>query len=284
MKEEMQGRGFGAGPRVRALTARRPARPTSSGSPSATTGRRSTAAQAMVVYGHTPVPEPEWLNRTINIDTGCVFGGRLTALRYPETRAGVGSRRADLLRTAEAARRRGAGRSSARPRTATCSTSRTCWASGSSRPASRQRHHPRGERGAALEVMSRFAVDPRWLIYLPPTMSPSETSKRSRTCWSIRPRPSRYYRDQGVDAGRLRREAHGLAGGRRRLPRRGRGSDADSASADGDSASATPARGVAFFDDGSARSRSARPRPNGDQRRPAAGRSSRQTGSASTAS
>jgi protein phosphatase len=39
---------------------------------------------AMVVYGHTPVAEPEWLNRTINIDTGCVFGGRLTALRYPE--------------------------------------------------------------------------------------------------------------------------------------------------------------------------------------------------------
>ena len=28
--------------------------------------------------------EPEWLNRTVNIDTGCVFGGQLTALRYPE--------------------------------------------------------------------------------------------------------------------------------------------------------------------------------------------------------
>src|SRR6266536_3255130 len=40
--------------------------------------------KATVVYGHTPVPEPEWLNGTINIDTGCVFGGRLTALRYPE--------------------------------------------------------------------------------------------------------------------------------------------------------------------------------------------------------
>lgn len=40
--------------------------------------------QARVVYGHTPVVEPEWLNGTINIDTGCVFGGRLTALRYPE--------------------------------------------------------------------------------------------------------------------------------------------------------------------------------------------------------
>ena len=39
---------------------------------------------ALVAYGHTPVPEPEWLNRTINLDTGCVFGGKLTTLRYPE--------------------------------------------------------------------------------------------------------------------------------------------------------------------------------------------------------
>jgi protein phosphatase len=40
--------------------------------------------RAAVVYGHTPVAEPVWRNNTINIDTGCVFGGRLTALRYPE--------------------------------------------------------------------------------------------------------------------------------------------------------------------------------------------------------
>ena len=40
--------------------------------------------RAMVVYGHTPVPEAEWLNNTICVDTGCVFGGHLTALRYPE--------------------------------------------------------------------------------------------------------------------------------------------------------------------------------------------------------
>src|SRR5688572_9124885 len=39
---------------------------------------------ATIVYGHTPVPEADWLNKTINIDTGCVFGGKLTALRYPE--------------------------------------------------------------------------------------------------------------------------------------------------------------------------------------------------------
>ena len=40
--------------------------------------------RAMVLYGHTPLPEPEWVNNTMCLDTGCVFGGRLTALRYPE--------------------------------------------------------------------------------------------------------------------------------------------------------------------------------------------------------
>lgn len=39
---------------------------------------------AVVVYGHTPVSEPSWKNNTINIDTGCVFGGKLTALTYPD--------------------------------------------------------------------------------------------------------------------------------------------------------------------------------------------------------
>ena len=40
--------------------------------------------RAVVVYGHTPVAAPAWVNETIDIDTGCVFGGRLTALRWPE--------------------------------------------------------------------------------------------------------------------------------------------------------------------------------------------------------
>lgn len=39
---------------------------------------------AVVVYGHTPVLEAVWKGRTIDIDTGCVFGWRLTALRWPE--------------------------------------------------------------------------------------------------------------------------------------------------------------------------------------------------------
>lgn len=57
--------------------------------------------QAMVIYGHTPVQTPIFQNRTVNIDTGCVFGGHLTAFRYPEEECiSVPSRRnyADLGR------------------------------------------------------------------------------------------------------------------------------------------------------------------------------------------
>lgn len=40
--------------------------------------------EALIVYGHTVVPQPLRKNNTINIDTGCCFGGHLTAYRYPE--------------------------------------------------------------------------------------------------------------------------------------------------------------------------------------------------------
>lgn len=39
-----------------------------------------------IVYGHTPVADVEWVNNTLCIDTGCCFGGRLTALQWPERR------------------------------------------------------------------------------------------------------------------------------------------------------------------------------------------------------
>ncbi len=45
---------------------------------------RNYNGKAKVVYGHTPVKDPFWFNNSIDIDSGCVFGGKLTALRYPE--------------------------------------------------------------------------------------------------------------------------------------------------------------------------------------------------------
>jgi protein phosphatase len=83
MREEMQGRGSG---KVRdfALYGETTGETDEYGLPVRYNWAAEYRGRAMVVYGHTPVAEPEWLNRTINIDTGCVFGGKLTALRYPE--------------------------------------------------------------------------------------------------------------------------------------------------------------------------------------------------------
>lgn len=129
-----------------------------------------------VVYGHTPVPEAEWVNNTICIDTGCVFGGKLTALRWPERelvsvpaarvyyepmkplQAGMSARSAqgeadDMLDYADVSGRRWID---------TTLTKRIVV--------------PEENAAAALEIMSRFAIAPQWLVYLPPTMSPVETS------------------------------------------------------------------------------------------------------------
>ena len=75
--------------------------------------------RAMVLYGHTPVPEPEWVNNTLCLDTGCVFGGRLTALRYPEREIVSVPGRAGLLRAGQAVPGQpGGGRRAVSPRTA----------------------------------------------------------------------------------------------------------------------------------------------------------------------
>ena len=137
--------------------------------------------KAAVVYGHTPVADSEWLNNTVNIDTGCVFGGRLTALRWPERElisvpatktyyepakpflladdaapAAEDGRPAFLLDVDDVA-----GKRIVETRLARTVTVRE------------------ENAAAALEVMSRFASDPRWLIYLPPTMAPAATSQRA---------------------------------------------------------------------------------------------------------
>jgi diadenosine tetraphosphatase ApaH/serine/threonine PP2A family protein phosphatase len=94
--------------------------------------------KAMVVYGHTPVPEPEWLNRTINIDTGCAFGGRLTALRYPErelvsAREGCPPSGPSPSASSPSASRRWSASSVTSRSVASLSVSSPCWRSRASR-------------------------------------------------------------------------------------------------------------------------------------------------------
>ena len=129
--------------------------------------------RAMVAYGHTPVPTAEWVNNTICLDTGVVFGGALTALRYPEREiASVPAERqwyepARPLAPAPADRERSVLRATDVIGTRWLETTHAG-----------KVKIPEENAAAALEIMSRFAVDPRWLIYLPPTMSPAAAAKR----------------------------------------------------------------------------------------------------------
>ena len=171
LKEEMQGRASG---RVRdfALYGETTGETDEFGLPVRLDWAQNYRGRALVVYGHVAVSEPRWVNNTINIDTGCAFGGHLTALRYPEKElvsvtaaatyyepvrplASEAPERDDLLDVSDVLGKRLvetplAGNVTIREENAT----------------------------AALEVMSRFSIDPHWLIYLPPTMSPTESTSR----------------------------------------------------------------------------------------------------------
>lgn len=197
LKEEMQGRAAG-GVREFALYGDTTGETDELGLPVRLDWARDYRGRASVVYGHTPVAEPAWVNNTINIDTGCVVGGKLTALRWPERElvsvpaareyaeprrpflpeAGAGAVRPeadDVLDLADVT-----GKRIVETRLHRTVTIRE------------------ENAAAALEVMSRFAVDPRWLVYLPPTMSPSETSKAP----GLLEHPAEafaYFRGEGVE-------------------------------------------------------------------------------------
>lgn len=128
--------------------------------------------RAAVVYGHTPVPEATWLNNTICLDTGAVFGGKLTALRWPERELADVPAEQVWYEPTKPLRSEAPGGQDGRPLDlADVRGRRVVETRHQGRVAVREEN-----AAAALEVMSRFAVDPRLLPYLPPTMAPTATS------------------------------------------------------------------------------------------------------------
>lgn len=129
--------------------------------------------RATVVYGHTPVPTTSWINNTICLDTGAVFGGKMTALRWPERELVDVPAERVWYEPAKPLVAEAPGGHQGRPLDlADVHGRRIVETRLMGNVAVREEN-----AAAALEVMSRFAVDPRLLAYLPPTMAPTATSK-----------------------------------------------------------------------------------------------------------
>ena len=196
MKQEMQGRGSGH-VRAFALFGETTGETDEYGLPVRYNWAADYRGRALVVYGHTPVVDPEFVNSTICVDTGCVFGGKLTALRYPEKE----------LVSVPAARMYYEPAKPLQSVTPSLTTQQEIdemldledvagkyIIETSLKPGITIREP---NAMAALDVMSRFAANPKGLVYLPPTMSPSDTTTRE----GLLEHPDEafaYFRDEGV--------------------------------------------------------------------------------------
>jgi len=152
---------------------------------------------AKVVYGHTPVMEAEWLNGTICIDTGCVFGGKLTALKYPEMELVSVPAEKTWFEPVKPLAAPGDMRSAQAEHDDMLDLDDVRGKRVIETRLSRTVTIAEPNSAAALEVMSRFAMNPKWLVYLPPTMSPSETSEEE----GLLEHPAEafdYFRKEGV--------------------------------------------------------------------------------------
>jgi polynucleotide kinase-phosphatase len=198
LREDMQGRASGA-VRSFCLYGETTGETDEFGLPVRNNWAEEYRGQAKVVYGHVSVPKAEWFNRTIDIDTGCAYGGCLTALRYPEE---------ELV----SAKARKTYYESVRPIDFDLESLQSLKPDSNSMPdiadisghrivQTRLRNNItiREENSiAAIEILSRFAVHPQWLIYLPPTMSPCRTSVLPD--YLEHPAEAlEYYRKQGVE-------------------------------------------------------------------------------------
>lgn len=198
LKEEMQGRGSGA---VRAfcLYGETTGEIDEFGLPVRYNWASEYKGKAKVVYGHTPVPEAEWFNKTINIDTGCVFGGKLTALRYPEVELVSVPAKEVYCEPVKPFHEKTNGQLTHQQEYDELLNIDDVIGKRIVQTRLRNNLTIREENSiAALEVMSRFAINPKWLIYLPPTMSPCDTSELA----DFLEHPGQainYYRKRGID-------------------------------------------------------------------------------------
>ncbi|WJI59683.1 polynucleotide kinase-phosphatase [Mesorhizobium sp. C432A] len=196
LKEEMIGRGSGA-VREFALYGETTGEIDEFGLPVRADWAAAYRGKTSVVYGHTPVLSAEWVNNTLCIDTGCVFGGKLTALRWPERELVDVPAVETWSEPVRPLGGPGLGKSAQADADGVLDYQDVSGRRWIETELKGRVVVAEENASAALEVMSRFALSPQWLVYLPPTMSPSETS--SQAGWLERPEEAfSHFRERGV--------------------------------------------------------------------------------------
>ncbi|MCC5978460.1 MAG: polynucleotide kinase-phosphatase [Salinarimonas sp.] len=182
LKEEMHGRGSAA-LRSFAMFGETTGETDEAGLPVRLDWVRDYRGDTEIVYGHIPVAQAQWRNNTLCIDTGCVFGGALTALRWPErAMVSVPAAReyAPPLRPLRSPGPDGAD-GVVLPEAAPDDAGLLFFDDFARKQRIQTRLGasvtiPEENALAALEILSRFGIDPRWLIHLPPTMAAPPTA------------------------------------------------------------------------------------------------------------
>ncbi|SFS91258.1 polynucleotide kinase-phosphatase [Brevundimonas viscosa] len=196
LKEEMIGRGSGA-VREFALYGETTGEIDEFGLPVRADWAAAYRGKTAVIYGHTPVVSAEWVNNTLCIDTGCVFGGKLTALRWPERELVEVSAEKTWFEPMRPLGGSSLGKSAQADADGVLDYQDVSGRRWIETELKGKVVIAEENASAALEVMSRFALAPQWLTYLPPTMSPSETSTVDG--WLERPEEAfAHFRERGV--------------------------------------------------------------------------------------
>lgn len=163
---------------------------------------------AILVHGHVPVPKAAWQGQTLNLDTGCVYGGFLSALRYPERKiAAIAAEETYAapkrpLNWTEGGETEEKDRSNLLPYAAFA---------GRNLAGTRYKYFVTLKEELAMpamEAISRSRIDPRWMIYLPTFFSPTKSSKSP--AFLEHPQDAfSYYRKKGMEKALIHDEGLG---------------------------------------------------------------------------
>lgn len=155
---------------------------------------RKHLSKELIIWGHDPKPEPLVVNNTINIDQGVVFGGKLTAIRYPEREFISVKAQQDYAQIEDNPLKKWQETRLALPNVHRFINGFSVWTDTYG-----EINCPQNNVKAALDKVSHYTIPMEELIYIPPTMSPTPKSSSIEGYLEHPIDAYHYYIDNGIE-------------------------------------------------------------------------------------